>query len=419
MLRKIKAIANHKVSQNAFFLALIQLVNIGTPLLIYPAIASNLEVSGFAISVIIFAVVQFAYVFTDYGFSLSATYRIALNAGSMKQVSEIVSTIFGVKLLLLLVLSLIAATAFFVSDITISELTLLLVSLTIISQCFQPVWFFQGIQETGKLAAYVVIARIINIGLVYFLLPIFKSLEIVVAAMAASNFVGTFVAMIHVKRLGVNFEFPKWSDLINELKYSFEYFWSRLAVSLFSSVNTIILGIYSTPYSVAAFSSCEQVYRGGQAATNAVNQAMFPHMAKCADWNLFFKLLLLVLGLLIVVTLCIAFFAESILVSWLGVNFREAAFYLQLFMIVSIINYLSVVFGYPAFSAFNNITPANRSVLYGVLVHFFAVAILWYLGKISVHSIIMSVMLTESFILIYRLKFLLKLHKIQSHSISH
>src|SRR5690606_19873322 len=97
------------------------------------------------------------------------------------------------------------------------------------------------------------------------------------------------IGMLMMWRLGCRLTWPGWSFVRETLSQSVMFFWSRAAVSTYTAGGAFFLGLFSTPLQVAHYSAAEQLYRGAQSLFQPLSQALYPHMAKHRNFNLFFR----------------------------------------------------------------------------------------------------------------------------------
>ena len=111
-MKILKKLKDHSVTRNALALSVMQIGNYAVPLLLLPFLTRQLGMEAFGVVAITLAAIQLAFVLTDYGFSLSATYSISTNRENTDYVNRKIAAIFGAKALLLslLAIALIIAT---------------------------------------------------------------------------------------------------------------------------------------------------------------------------------------------------------------------------------------------------------------------------------------------------------------------
>lgn len=409
----ISKIKQHTVAKNAFALVLLQLSNYAIPLLLLPYLTRTLGIDVFGIVAITLAVGQFAFVLTDYGFSLSATYSISTNRHDQDYINNKVTAIFFAKLILFIIaMSVILIIPVIITKYQDYHSYFFVILIAVFFQTFQPIWFFQGIEKMKNITAYTVFTKLIYALLILVFIKAPKDGVYVILFWGISHAIGTFFALYFLYKENYRYKKPSISSIFNELKDGLEFFWSRLAVSIYTSLSTIVVGT-SSPLQAGLYAASEQIYKAGQNVTAPINTAMFPYMARNKDWYLFFKLFFISLTVLIIGSLIIAYYATPLLTFLFGEEFAQATPILYTFIITVNISYIAVTFGYSAFSALGRNDIANKSVIYGAVSHIMIISLLFISSNIYALSVAITVLLTEILISAIRIFYFLKIKRTQ------
>ena len=106
----------------------------------------------------------------------------------------------------------------------------------------------------------------------YYVILVEKSTDaiIVIYCWGFAQFVGLLFAMYYIYAEGYRIVTPSWCLVKKEFSAGAQFFWSRLAVSIYTSVNTLIVGNISV-HQTAHYSVCEQIYKAGQNVTSPIS----------------------------------------------------------------------------------------------------------------------------------------------------
>lgn len=398
-LKKIKA---HSVTRNATALGVMQIANYVVPLLLLPFLTRQLGLEAFGLVAVTLAAIQFAFVLTDYGFTLSATYAISVNRDNTALINNKIGSVFGAKLFLLCIVAIIFLTIPSIfPEFVIYTPFFIGAFIATAAQAFQPIWLFQGIERMRNITTYTVVAKIIYAALVLQIVHKPSDAVLVIYCWSIAQVVGFLASLYFMRIEGYKVALPSITSIKQEFKDGAQFFWSRLAVSLYTSVSTLIVGSNSAAQ-VAQFAVCEQIYKAGQNITSPINNAMFPYMAKHRNWSVFYKVLMVTSVLIATGCLVLSCFAESILGLLFGDEYRAAAPILLVFLCTTVVNYLGVTFGYSAFSALGKIEVANISVIVGALFHSLILSITYLYFEVDAYSVALAVLLTESLVMLAR-----------------
>jgi PST family polysaccharide transporter len=402
---------SHSVVRNTLALGVVQAANVLLPLVVLPYLTRSLGVSVFGVVAVVLASIQLAYVITDYGFSLSATYSIAQRRDDREAVSETIGNTFGAKILL----ALFGCLGLSIVGLVFQEgryFALFAAGyLAVAAQAFQPLWLFQGLERMKFVTIYMVATKTLYALLVVLFVNGENDAVWVIWAWGGSQFVGTVLAIVNLYALGYRIPVPKPSKVVELLRESRPFFVSRVAVAAYTAGNTVIVGMFSSPIQAGYFAVCDQAYRVTQNLTAPLSQALFPYMASSRDWKLFYRIVSF-LGVCIVVVCGFAFiYAETILEHWFGGDFAVASSILQVFMVITVVNFLSVVFGYPALGALRDVAFANYSVVAGALIHGALLIGLVLIGEVDPIAIVWCLLVTECVVMLLRVSRVIIHHK--------
>ncbi len=406
LLIRMKGIALRKISGNAGALLLIQAANALLPLVLAPYLTRTLGKEVYGLFAFGIAIIQVASILTDYGFGLSAVYQIARAGTNRDRIRRIAGAVFAVKSAICLI-SIFALFLFplLQSDYNAHREYFWLLSLSVIGLALQPVWLFQGIERMSLITTYVLVSRLSFVVLTVLLVKSPDDLMLVALFNGITHIASGVIALIFVRRIG---HWPIWPGAryaLLILRGSTGYFWSRLAVVSYGSGATIFLGTLSTPSQVAIYSVAEQFYRGALAVYAPVTQALYPHMAKHRDVELFKKILsaAIVLAALGILTGLIA--GKWLIGSIFGHQYDESYPVLLVFMLALAAAIPSILLGYPFLGAMGNATAANRSVLFAGVVQVAALGFLFMSNQTSALAVVSAVLVAEVSALIWRMKY--------------
>ncbi len=287
MLQEIKATwgRNRRVLSNFVALSIVQASNYLVPVIILPYLFRVLGDSRYGLVEFARAVSIYFLTLTDYGFSLSATREIAMNREDPAKVSEVFSAVMLLRCLLV-VLSLVALGIIIVAvpRLRADWAVYLLAFGTVIGQWLLPAWLFQGMERMKLVAITNVIARLLFIVLVflfvrgpedYLYVPAFQSLTVIG--------VGLISLIVAFRVFPIRFYIPPVAALVREFKNGWHIFVSRMATTLYTTSNIVILGLFAGNASVAYYAAGDKIARAVQGLQLPLSQAIFPHIAKLAS----------------------------------------------------------------------------------------------------------------------------------------
>jgi PST family polysaccharide transporter len=395
-----------KISGNAGAMLVSQLALALLPLLLTPYLARTLGIENYGLYAFGLSFIQIAAIFTDYGFGLSAVYKIARADGDINEIKRISGAVFACKILIcVLAVLFISLYPFLHQGYADKKVYFWILSLSVIGITLQPVWLFQGLERMWKVTAYIVVSRLSYVFLTLIFVKSQADLEYAALFNGVTHILAAGLGLYFVYKAGM---WPKWSNIryvSDVFKSSTEYFWSRIAVAIYGVGAVFFLGTFSTPMQVATYSVAEQFYRAAIAVYVPVTSALYPHMARHRDVLFFKKIfkiaLVIALTGIVIGVLCGGWFIELIF----GKTYASSEGVFLIFMFALAAAIPSILLGYPFLGAMGNATAANRSVLLAGVVQVIAMGVLYFLGCFSALAVVTTVLMAEICVFLYRIKY--------------
>ncbi len=402
MIKRLKNIRNNNVAINAFALFSLRFVNMIAPLVVLPYLSRTLGVDGFGLVMFAISACAIGQLFTDYGFDLSATYRISKQRDDVRYVSELIGAIFTIKLTLLAVFVLMMLLYVLAWGGQDKIFLVSYIGLNTLFMVFIPTWFFQGIEKVKNVTLYMIVAKLSYILMVFLFVHSKGDMERVVLALAVSNAIAASIAICLIYKNGYSISKPPAKVVLDTFKEGTQFFLSRAAVSIYTSANTFLIGALAGTKQAAMYGASEKIYQASQSVTSSIAQALMPHMAHSNDTKLLEKVILSITIPLALACFAISFWGNDIMAIIYGDDFYESGNLLRLFLVVTVVNFVGVNFGYPAFAGLNKIHVANYTVMIGACVQLLCVGVLYYFNDISALNILISVLLSETVVMVAR-----------------
>jgi len=287
MLRTFQAAwgQNRTVIDNFMALSFVQASNYLVPLIILPYLFRVLGDSRYGLIEFARALSVYFLTVTDYGFSLSATREVAVHREDPQKVSEIFSAVMLLRFLLV-VLSLVVLVALVlgVRRLRMDWAVYLLAFGHVVGQGLLPAWLYQGMERMKLIAVVNIVARVLFIVLIftfvagpadYLYVPLFQSLTSILTGLVA--------LAVAFRAFGIRFYVPAAGVLVRELKNGWHIFVSRIATSLYTTSNIVILGLFADVSSVGYYAAGDKIARAVQGLQIPLSQAIFPHIGKLAS----------------------------------------------------------------------------------------------------------------------------------------
>nr|AFV94417.1 O-antigen flippase [Providencia alcalifaciens] len=393
-----------RLFKNILSLTFVQLISYSAPIIVLPYLSRVLSIESFGLSMILISIILLSLLLTDFGFNLYTPSWIAQRQNNKKKISRFVSSIFLLKSILFLVVSFAVLIYInFFSDFTGDSLIISIVTiLAIFSQTFQITWLFQGIEKMANITFLTFLSKLSYIVLILLMVKDSNDVNNVILAYAISNLIATIFGIIIFYKAGFFIIKVRLNDCLFILKNSFPFFLSRASVSIYTSASTFIIGSIAGLTQAALFSSAEKLYQAGQSVSFPISQALYPYLSRTKSIKTFYRFMMILVPPLIISISIIFNYANEIIVLFYGQEYSNATSILQIFLITTVVNFISVNFGYPAFSIINRLDIPNKSVIFSSIIQLVILFCLYTNNNIDAKNIAISILVTESFVMIFR-----------------
>lgn len=365
MISRISNIIKKKeyktILENMLSLTGLQFASYILPLITLPYLTWILGPELFGLTQYAISLITYFQFFTDYGFNLSATRELAIVKDDNSKVSRIFNSVMFIKLILclisfLIMLLLITFVGKFSSDAIIYLLTFGMV----IGYILFPTWLFQGMEYMKYTSILNIIAKVIFTVLIfllihqpsdYILVPVINSLGLIVVGI-----IGLYIA---ITRFDIKIALPSKDDVKYHLKEGWHVFISTIAINMYTTTNTFLLGLLTNNTLVGYYSIAEKIILAVNGLINPISQALYPFISRRVNDNkktsiLFIRKLTKIMALVgLVLSIGLFVFSKPIISILFGDVYASSAILLQIMSVIPLAVSLSTIFGIQTMLTFN------------------------------------------------------------------
>ena len=393
-----------RLIENFFSLAVLQGVTYILPLLTVPYLMRVLGPEKFGLIAFAQAFIQYFVIITDYGFDLSTTREISINRNNEKKVQEIVSSVFIIKIILMFIsLSVLCTVIFLVPQFRTEWPIYIFTFGMVLGNIMFPTWFFQGMENMKYITMLNIIAKgiftilifiIVRTSEDYIYVPGVTSLGWIIAGLISIWFM--------ICRFKIRPCLPSKSVILDRFRESTQFFLSRVSVSIYTSSNAFVLGLFTSNQMVGYYSAAEKLYSALRSIYQPLNNVLYPYISKTKNILLYKKLFILASIANIVV--CVGLFAlANTFITIIYGNYMELTIQaFKIFVVITLFVVPSVLLGYPFLAALGYAKYANNSVIIGSVFHLIGLLILSAASLVNIFTVVWMVFVTEFIVLIGR-----------------
>lgn len=399
----------HSITKNTVMLYLMTIAKIILPLVLLPYLTRVLSKEAYGVVSYVKAVMQYMQLFVDFGFMLSATKDIVLLRHDKTRLSQEVSEVLYARIILVVI-------SFFILCITIDSFTVLSdnILFTLLSfipvalSCFFMDFLFRGLEEMHILTIRFITMRGMSTLLSFFVIKSSSDLLwIPILEIIGSLFACALVyfelekRMIYICRVNFTSAFIK-------IRESAVYFFSDMASTTFSILNTVLIGVYFTLEQIADWSVALQIVSGIQTLYSPIIGAIYPHMVRTKDLRIIKKCLYFVMPLIVIGCILLSLLSNNVLQIIGGVKYTSASPLVLSFIPLLLFSFPAMLFGWPCLGAINKQTETTITTIMTSIVQLSGMFILISYNYMKIEYIIILRNFTEFFLLAFRMYFVVK-----------
>ncbi|HIP27439.1 MAG TPA: flippase, partial [Flavobacteriaceae bacterium] len=271
-----------RLKSNFLALSFLQATNYLLPLITLPYLIQVLGIEYFGLLAFATAVIAYFAILTDYGFNLTATKEISLHREDKNKIIEIYSSVMSIKFILLIISFLILCTLVFTFQRLAEHWEIYLLTFgSVLGQVLFPIWVFQGMEKMKYITYLNIVSKLIFTIAIFvfvqqqsdvYLVPLFFSLGSIIAGL---------LSLYLIKQdFNIKFQLQKQETLKFYLIDGWHVFLSRFYVSLYTTTNVLLLGLFTNNLAVGYYSIVERIVLAIGGMFQPLNQTIYPYLVK-------------------------------------------------------------------------------------------------------------------------------------------
>ncbi|GIB17866.1 oligosaccharide flippase family protein [Vibrio cholerae] len=340
------------LKKNIISLFVLQGSNYVIPLLTLPYLTRTLGVDGFGVFGLVIAIAQYFVLFTDFGFNLTATKKIAENQNNKTYISKVFwDTIFS-KLILCIVSLCSLLFLAYLSPSEIFKKELIYTSLMIFGTVLMPLWYFQGIEELSKITIFSVLAKFITLPLFFLLISSESDVGMAILIQSSINFTAGIIAIVIIYRskmlVWIRTDFNSIKKTISE---GSSIFIATLTINLYTASSSIIISITNNIEQVSIFTAGDRIKAAILGVFLILGNAFYPRLNSLLKsspeqaYALIRKIIIVQTPATIIIGCTLYLFSEEIAILIYGNEFNTVADVFRIFSPLFFLVLTSTVLG--------------------------------------------------------------------------
>lgn len=273
---------NYKFIENFSYLSLLQIFNLLVPLITYPYLIRVVGPEMYGTVVFAQSIIGYFSLVIEFGFNISGTKSISENVHDTRKISEVVSSILLLKLMLWIICLGVLALCLWMLPVMREHKILYLFAFTFtFNEFLFPQFFFQGIEKLKYVTFINVFTRSIFLVLVFFVIKDQSDYFKIPLLNGLGAFIGGMIALyiVFVKEK-IRFVLPSIQIMKTYFIESFTIFSTKLSYNLRDKTVIVLVGILFTKTVVAYYDLAMKLVGLFTSLYQTVPVAVLPRLIK-------------------------------------------------------------------------------------------------------------------------------------------
>lgn len=306
------------------------------PFITYPYLIKTLGLSLYGKVMLSQAVVSYVAIIVDFGFTISATKSVAEHLTDRFKINEICSAIIATKFTIWMICTVIYVVTVMV---VVNDLESRILYLTAYTLTFNEFlicqWFFQAKEEVKIVAVLSVIARLMNISLVFIFIKVPADYVYVSLLTGVCYFITGIICVYLMLSRHVELQRPSLASIKTVIKDSINIFLTSAIITVKNKLDVILIGMFINSEFVALYDFSQKIFTLALTPINIINSAVFAKMSREKSVAFLRKLILISLifsiGYVTVTQFCIPLITKILFVP------SDQSVYLTRMMLISVV----------------------------------------------------------------------------------
>jgi PST family polysaccharide transporter len=398
------------LAKNTFFLYLMQIANYVFPLLTFPYLTRVLGAEKYGVVVFGNAVMSYFGLFLEFGFILSATNLCSQYREDKEKLGNITFGVIYAKVILAVLGAIVLILCCNYSAVfKVQKQFFYLYYIGTALNIFLPDYLFRGIEKMSILTYRVLFSKFVYTALVFGLIHNSEDYCFVPVATIGGAVISVLLTWLDILRKKyISLTRISINDSLSYMKDASAFFISRVAVSMYTTLNTVLLGLKFPNAELALYGTANNLTNMCRTMISPISDSIYPYMVKNKNFKLVKKLIFIFEPVIIAGCILLYFIAPFVIRIVCGEGYDGAVPVLRSMLPLIVISLPTYLCGYPVLGALEKIKIATISVIFGSIFHIIGLFVLYFVGYMSFISVSLLTFATEIIVFSIRCKTIIK-----------
>lgn len=399
-----------RTAKNTIMLYVMAVAKLIFPLLTLPYLTRVLSEESYGLVTYVKACMTYMQLIIDFGFILSSVKDIVNAEGDKEKIGSIVGHTFLAKTLLvgvsfITMLVLCAAIPILRGNTLFALLYFVSVSLTAYIADF----LFRGIEKMQIITIIYLISKSISTAATFIFVHGDPDILMIPVLEIVANSVTVILGFYFGRAFGIRIRIQSIKVCFSMLRESFTYFISSMATTVFSALNTVLIGVVITDLRLIAYwGVCTQIISAIQGLYAPITNGVYPHMIRKRSLRFIHKILALIMPVVIAGCVLCFFLAKTALLIVGGEDYVGAYKLFRCLIPILLFSFPAQLYGWPTLGAVGLVKQTTLSTVISACLQVGGLVLLIVTGTMTLYSIAALKCLVEFSFMIIRMYFTYK-----------
>ncbi len=228
------------------------------------------------------AVVQYSIIISDYGFNFTGPREFALIRNDQEKLSALSSSVLWTRLFLASITFCLIGLLSLILPFLHTNLFLIVLSFgSVIGGILLQTFLLQGAERFRVLSRLLLTSKIFATASIFIFVKEKQDFIYVPIIFSAGQLLaGASSIIFSIRQLGIRYSLPNFREIKAHIKSGFRVFITSGAISFYTTANTIILSVFTTPEIVGWYAAGERIVRSIQGLISPVYNVVYPHVVR-------------------------------------------------------------------------------------------------------------------------------------------
>lgn len=410
----IKNIFQSRLFNNTFNQFLLNGFSYIIPIMLIPYLIKTIGIDKYGLISFILAFSLYFQIINEWGFDLSNVRHIVANRDKIENLSNIVSSILQSKVIIFFCTTIIySCVVIAIPELRTEWLLYTFAAIRMFGIILTPTWFFRSMEDVKYITRIIVPVKLISIFPIFFIVKspldchwvmFFYTLETLLSA--------TISLMIAIRRYRISLRITALRSVKFYMYDSMPFFTSTMLQSIYQASNTIVLKFFCGDYATGIYTAAEKLHNSyASFASPLISHILYPYFTRIKDFRIINRICAYVVSGNVVVVFLIYLLAPYFITYFIKEGAADVTEYFLIFLFGIIVSVPSILMGYPYLGVMGYVNLVNKITAYACTFYIVGVIVLIGCQLVTILSLIVLLILTQTLSLAMKLFFIYKLKR--------